>query len=233
MAFNYEALLAAHQKAKKDIQQERECATGSLVPFRTAPSKTIIYLSGKVINFFHPNFGVMMTPDMWNAVPAKGIPIAIDNACFNNPKDYSDARYETYLRNLSMQRDILFATAPDVLGDHKSTVARSLPVLRKIRSLGVKAAFVAQDGWTEKSTPWDELDAIFIGGSTHFKFAQGRDAVAAGLARGKWCHMGRVNSKKRFLYSARIGCHSCDGTHLTFRPDRYLKDVIGWFKELE
>lgn len=168
----------------------------------------------------------MITPDMGNAVP-KDAWVAADNACFNNPKGYSQERYEKRLHGMPRNRT-LFATAPDVLGDHKATVEQSIPMLRRIRFLGLKSAFVAQDGWEEDDTPWGEFDVLFVGGSTGFKFRGGRDAVAAAKRRGKWCHMGRVNSLDRLRAAVGIGCDSADGTFLKFGPDVNWPKLKRW-----
>src|SRR5690348_2631004 len=130
----------------------------------------LIYLSGALgpgDKFSHPNLGFMMTPDMGNRVPGGDCRLGADNACFNNPENYSDERYEKFLHKMPRQRT-LFATAPDVVGDHEATVAKSIPMLRRLRFLGFKPAFIAQDGWEEDSTPWNELECLFVGGSTEF-----------------------------------------------------------------
>jgi hypothetical protein len=172
-----------------------------------------------------------MTPSGTGAIP-KGAMLAADNGCFANPASYSDKRYEMFLRRMPRERT-LFATAPDVLGDHRATVARSVPMLRRIRELGHKAAFVAQDGWNEATTPWDELDALFVGGSTAFKFRGGRDAVAAARRRGKWTHMGRVNSLERLRAASSIGCDSADGNFLRFAPRDNWPRILAWFDAME
>jgi hypothetical protein len=40
--------------------------------------------------------------------------------------------------------------------------------------------------------------------------------------RGKWLHMGRVNSARRFAIAELMGCDSVDGTYLTYGPDTNL-----------
>ncbi len=169
------------------------------------------------MNQRHERLGFMMTPDMGNRIPDDAW-LAADNACFNNPKAYSDERYEKFLHRMPKNRT-LFATAPDVLGNHDKTVERSIPMLRRLRLLGFKPAFVAQDGWNEMTTPWEDMQVLFVGGSTEFKFRGGRLAVAAAKRRGKEAHMGRCNSLDRLRASIGIGCDSADGTYLKFGPD--------------
>jgi hypothetical protein len=190
----------------------------------------VIYLSGHVGTMRHPRLGFILTPDTAYRPPAD-VKIAADNACFSDPANYSDVRYLAFLKNLP--RTLLFATAPDVLGDHATTVERSRPMLAAIRELDLPAAFVAQDGWDEPTTPWDEFDVLFVGGSTAFKFRGGRDAVLAAKRHGKRTHMGRVNSFERLRAAAAIGCDSADGTFLAFGPVLNAVRMLRWFDRLE
>jgi hypothetical protein len=120
-----------------------------------------------------------------------------------------------------------------VVGDAIATLNRSLPVLPKIRALGYKAALVAQDGLENVSIPWWTFDVLFIGGSTEWKLgAACAEIVRQAKARGKWVHMGRVNSFKRLAYAQAIGCDSADGTFVAFGPDRNVPQLTGWLDRL-
>lgn len=157
---------------------------------------------------------------------------AADNGCFG--KNYvGDDRWFAWLEKFTPeQRSLcLFATAPDVVGDSAATLERSLPWLPKIRSIGYKAAFVAQDGLTIDSAPWDEFDALFIGGSTEWKL--GKDAAAliqVAKSKGKYVHVGRVNSYKRYRMMAHLGADSVDGTHIAFNPTRNAASLFDWMR---
>src|SRR5262245_51015658 len=91
--------------------------------------EVMVYLSGTVVKFRHPRLGFLMTPDRGDKAPADAM-ISVDNGCFSNPGGYSDGRYLTYLENRIPRDRTLFATAPDVLGSHTETIARSVPMLR-------------------------------------------------------------------------------------------------------
>ena len=120
-----------------------------------------------------------------------------------------------------------------MVGDAAATLTRSAPWLSRIRGLGFPVAYVAQDGLPESSVPWDDIDALFIGGSTEFKLGPvAADAVAEAKQRGKWVHMGRVNSRKRLRYAASIGCDSADGTYLVFAPEKNLSNMLRWLDEI-
>ena len=103
-----------------------------------------------------------------------------------------------------------------------------------IRGLGFKAAFVIQDGETPDQIRWNELDAIFIGGSTEWKLGSiAADIASEAKKRGKWVHMGRVNSFKRMRLAAAIGCDSVDGTYLAFEPDNRKGKIEEWIQKLK
>lgn len=172
----------------------------------------------------------MFTPQMGNRIP-DDVTWAADNGRFAAPEKYSDEGYLSWLAERDPSR-CLFATAPDVLADHAATVALSLPLLPKIRVLGYKVAFVAQDGFDSATTPWDEFDVLFIGGTTKFKLSCG-DAIREAKRRGKWVHMGRVNSFARLRVATAMGCDSSDGTYLKFGPDVNAPKLLGWLNQLD
>lgn len=174
--------------------------------------------------------GFMNTPQMGNEMPA-GVLWGADNGRFNAPELYTDDGYLGWLKEQSREQ-CLFATAPDVLADHAATVELSLPLLPRLRSLGYRAAFVAQDGWQDETTPWDEFDVMFIGGSTAFKLGRGGLAIAAARERGKTVHMGRVNSYRRLRLAALLGCETADGTFLKFGPDVNEPRMLHWLDQL-
>jgi len=125
----------------------------------------------------------------------------------------------------------LFATAPDVVGDWKETLERSRPLLPVLRGLGYQAALIAQDGLTAGSTPWDEFDVLFIGGSTAWKLgADARTLILSAKKREKRVHIGRVNSQVRYLAFASLGCDTADGTYLAFGPRVNLPNLLGWVR---
>jgi len=171
---------------------------------------------------------VIDTPTQGN-LPVPGVPWCADNGCFSD-KYVGDERWFAWLTKNAYRADsCVFAVAPDVVGDAAATMARSLPWLPRIRSLGYPAAFVAQDGLEDLTVPWDEFDVLFIGGTTDWKLGRhARHLVSEAKAHGKWVHMGRVNSQRRYLYAQRIGCDSADGTTLAMFPDATLPDVVSW-----
>ena len=161
----------------------------------------------------------MLQPGMGNIPPA-GQMWAADNGRFSAPHTYSDEKYLAWLKKKLPHVDrCLFATAPDVVGDAVATLAMSAPMLPRIRAAGYPVALVGQDGLTSAMVPWDEIDALFIGGTTEWKLSEDAYMLAQeAKRRGKWTHMGRVNSWQRFRAAAAAGYDSADGTYLRFDP---------------
>lgn len=168
------------------------------------------------------------TPKQGNR-PVDGAVWCADNGCFG--KGYpGDTEWFAWLEANAHRADsCVFAVAPDVVGDAAATLTRSAPWLPRIRDLGYPAALVAQDGLESLPVPWDDFDCLFIGGSTGWKLGpHARRLAGEARSRGKWVHMGRVNSERRFRYAQTIGCHSVDGTYLTYAPDTNVHHVLSW-----
>jgi hypothetical protein len=177
------------------------------------------------------DLGWIDTPDQCNqgGRPAGVVWIA-DNGCFGK-KVFDQDRWFTWLQNHPDIENCMFATAPDVVGDHAATLIQSAPWLPKIRALGYPAAFVAQDGATPDTMPWASFDALFIGGTDDFKMSQtAQDIAAAAKRRGMWVHVGRVNSRQRYLRFSAIA-DSADGTFILFGPRIRLPELLGWVQE--
>jgi len=193
----------------------------------------VIYLSGRVV--VDERIGVMLSFNANHTTQNMLAPnqvFALDNGCFSNPDKYSDEGFLNWLDSIS-RKNCLFAVAPDVLGDSRKTLRRSLPMLSKIRKLGFSAGFVGQDGATT-DLPWNEFDCLFIGGSTEWKLSQSAgDLIAEGKRQGKWVHVGRVNSFKRIRLVSILGADSVDGTHIAFKPMARLNDIRTWLDNLE
>lgn len=170
--------------------------------------------------------GQIVTPAAGNAVVDQAEYI-IDNSAFAG-KYPGNAAFLAYIKRLPGRTRCRFAVAPDVVCDAPGTLARSLPMLDPIRAL-VPVAYVAQNGATDGNLPWNRFDALFLGGDTAWKLgAEARGLAAAARDRGKWLHMGRVNSHRRMRYAEFIGCDSVDGTYLAFGPDINLPRLLGW-----
>jgi hypothetical protein len=179
--------------------------------------------------------GQMCTPAEGRA-PLDGVEWAADNGCFSAKGYPGEEKWLAWLEKHSPHAErCLFAVAPDLfnpdLGEEMGTasLARSRPWLPVIRSLGYPAALVAQNGLLPEDVPWDEIDWLFIGGTTKWKLGKAASTLAAAAkANGKGVHMGRVNSARRWAIAELFDCDTCDGTFIARAPDTNLARQQRW-----
>lgn len=136
---------------------------------------------------------------------------AIDNGMFSGVD--IPAFLALLERENERREQCLFVTAPDVVGSAR----RTLEVFDRWRPRldGWKLALVCQDGQEHLPIPWDDIAAVFIGGSTIWKCSDHVEhIVKAAKALEKWVHIGRVNDPARFKHFEKMGADSCDGTGL-------------------
>jgi hypothetical protein len=172
--------------------------------------------------------GMICTPNE-GRTPGAGVKWAADNGCFSTRYVGDDKWIGWLARHRGHVERCLFATAPDVVGDAAATLTRSAPHLPAIRALGYRAALVAQDGLEHLDVPWNEFDALFVGGTTGWKLSPAATRIVREAKRRRlWVHMGRVNSGRRWSFAEHIGCDSVDGTLLAFGPDTNLHRIRKW-----
>lgn len=176
-----------------------------------------------MLTWRHPNLGRLAVPKdhaRMAETAAAGIPWAADNAAFSGFDADAFCRMLDNLVGVSGGR---FVVAPDVVGDAAATLDRFANWGPQLRAAGLPVALAAQDGLERLPVPWDDLDALFVGGTTRWKLSPAAAAlVAQAQARGKWAHMGRVNSLRRIEYAKAIGCDSADGSKFSQFTDTWL-----------
>jgi hypothetical protein len=164
---------------------------------------------------------LLLIPDMW----------AMDNGAFSG---FDEGAFVRMMEQFYLFPGCLFVTAPDVVGDAASTLARWPFWSALIRGLGLPPAFVAQDGLTPRRVPWDEMGALFIGGTTTFKeSAYAMSLCGYARARHIWVHWGRVNGKRRYELALKAGADSIDGTGFSMFPDTNIPLVEEWETEIK
>ena len=153
-----------------------------------------------------------------------GRPYGLDNGCFTK------FRHKTWLRMLDEAKKTppLFAALPDVVGDAR----RTLELFDQFRDLTncVPRALVLQDGIGDHAIPWDDLAAVFVGGSNSFKInPECINACRAAKILGKWVHVGRVNGVGRLKNWVGLA-DSIDGSGIS-KYDHMLKDLVEVMKK--
>lgn len=136
-------------------------------------------------------------------------PYGIDNGCFVN---LNEPAFSALLKRQEPAKDrCLFVCCPDVVGNGRRTL--ELWEYRDRWLSGWPKALVLQDGIEDLTIPWDELDAVFVGGSTEWKLSQAVEGlIKTAKILKKWVHVGRVNTGNRFWYFHKLGADSCDGS---------------------
>lgn len=155
--------------------------------------------------------GRLLTPSC-RAGPAvlarTGLPWALDNGAFSG---FDPEKFTRKLEQCVGVPGLLFVVSPDVVADARATLALWEWWALLIRSPGLPAAFVLQDGQEDHDLP--DADAYFVGGSTRWKLSRASvDLMAECRRRGKHLHVGRVNSLRRLRWAWECGADSVDGS---------------------
>ena len=151
---------------------------------------------------------------------------AIDNGAFSN---FDPNTFRTLLAREINNKDLCrFVAVPDVVGSAMRT--REAFEHWVIRLGSWPLAYVCQDGQETVNIPWEDITAIFIGGTTEFKMSLCvKQIIKTAQLMEKWIHIGRVNTPGRFEYFDSIGANSIDGTGLSryswMRKNIYDKEI--------
>lgn len=139
-------------------------------------------------------------------------PWGIDNGFFADPN--TEAFLSLLRREEHHRENCLFVAAPDIVASAQRTLelfAHFKPMLA-----GWKIALVCQDGQESLPIPWDEIAAVFIGGSTNWKCSiHVEQIIRTAKLLGKHVHVGRVNDPARYRHFEELGADTCDGTGIS------------------
>lgn len=143
----------------------------------------------------HPEYvaGQLMTPA--SSFRNAGGVWACDNGCFGT---FDVEAWKRLLRvNQEHRERCLWVAAPDVVGSARRTLEVFGYWGNWLLDKGWPVALVAQDGIEDLDIPWDNLAAVFIGGTDRFKDSDSARQVAkAAKLLGKQVHVGRVNASR-------------------------------------
>jgi hypothetical protein len=181
-----------------------------------------------------PNhLGHLLTPSNGNreSFLRTGLPFGVDNGAYSGFDPDAFRRMLSWLRNCTER--CLWVVCPDVVGDAKATLTLFGQWHEEAAGAGAPVAFVGQDGAENVEIPWERFGCWFIGGSTRWKLSQeSADLAVEAKRRGKWVHMGRVNSLRRLRAAFDMGCDSVDGSSMSMFGDKYIHTFCRWIDSL-
>lgn len=173
------------------------------------------------------HLGHLLNPRKMNSVDmvnSTGLYWAADNDAFNG---FNSDEFVRMLKKIRGQEKCLWVACPDVVGNAKATLdlfAQWEPI---VHDYDLPVALVGQDGLESLEIPWDKFEAFFIGGSTKWKLSENAYKLAVEAKnRGKWVHMGRVNSIRRLEIARLYGCDSVDGSGFSRFPDQKIPPAL-------
>lgn len=139
----------------------------------------------------------------------------LDNGAFSDK--WSEASWLDALQRWQpYTATCIAAVCPDVVGDAAATLQRFRQYAPVIREYGYPVAFVTQDGLRMQDVPWDDFAVLFIGGTDNHKLNESMLFIMEAKQRGKWVHVGRVNSARRIAQFWMAD--SADGTTMSIEP---------------
>lgn len=156
--------------------------------------------------------GQLLTPLTRYTLRQPELPWAIDNGAYANFDE--QAFFSLLKREDERKHGCRFVVAPDVVGSAR----RTLEVFEAWngRLDGWNVALAIQDGQESLPIPWNDIGAVFVGGTTPYKTSSHViHIIKAAKALGKWVHVGRVNDPARFEWCEKFGVDSVDGTGLS------------------
>lgn len=148
----------------------------------------------------------------------EGLPFALDNgawSAYTQGRPFDEVAFVRALRKLGASAD--WTVIPDVVAGGHASLDFSLRWMRAVLDESPRALLAVQDGMTvEDVRPFiGKRVGIFVGGSTAWKLATLRQWGALAREVGAWCHVGRVNTRRRISACAEAGAHSFDGTSVS------------------
>lgn len=166
---------------------------------------------------YNHDFWQLRTP--LTAYARADVPYGLDNGCFKN---FDEKTWLRLVVEAETDRPV-FVTMPDIVGDARRT--KELFDIYKYKVGEVPLGLVLQDGIANVDIDWQQVAAVFIGGSDNFKISNEAFAAAkTAKMLGKWIHVGRVNTAARVFNWIGLA-DSIDGSGIS-RFDKRLEEVL-------
>tara|TARA_R110002012_G_C11483940_1_gene595407 strand:- start:23 stop:634 length:612 start_codon:yes stop_codon:yes gene_type:complete len=190
--------------------------------------KIFISKSHKFIEHYPRKYiGRLFTPDVCarpHETTESNMEYGIDNGCFVG---FKEEKFLRLLNKIQNKDNCKFVAAPDVVADYQATLDNFNIWSCVISNMNFPLAIVLQDGATIKNTPWQDIQAVFVGGSTDWKLGEeARKLIHYAKTNNLWVHVGRVNSIKRLRYCKENKVDSVDGLAFAKYNKTYVDKAI-------
>lgn len=163
------------------------------------------------------------------------VPWVMDNGSYSN---FDERKFVRMATDAMFDRSCKWIALPDRVGNHNLTVKLFNEWTTRLERHWIpcrehfkKWAFVIQDGATIDTIPWERIVAVFLGGTTKFKLSsEAYEILKEAKAKGKWVHVGRVNTEGRISYFYGIA-DSIDGSgiakydHMLYRAKLVIRSL--------
>jgi len=169
----------------------------------------------------NPALGLLLSPLGWRSPWCETW--ACDNDVFAGKFDLT--RWLKMLDKAALYPPPLFCILPDVVGNWEQTLERAHRYRHEVESRGLRVALALQDGCNWKEVSDFSPFAVFVGGSTQWKWANTPRIIRL-FGSHSWVHVGRVNGESRIRYVRKLGADSADGTGLCRFFDAVLPKVL-------
>lgn len=145
----------------------------------------------------------------------EGFAYGLDNGAwtsFQAGRPFDERLFGAALTKMGRNAD--WTVIPDIVAGGLASLEMSLKWMRRVLDASGRGLIAVQDGMTCVDVA-DLLGArvgLFVGGSTEWKLKTLDAWASLARSRGAWCHVGRVNSKRRIFACSVAGATSFDGT---------------------
>lgn len=164
----------------------------------------------------------------------EGFRYALDNGAFTAYEQSTPWNRDKFVRAVAkFGADADFIAAPDiVMGGHESlklSLSWIAPLLSETRTVLIPV----QNGMQlhELEPHLSERVGVFVGGDDRFKERTMHHWAALARSCGAWCHVGRVNTKRRIHLARIAGADSFDGSGAS-KYVKHLHRIERWGKQL-
>ncbi len=170
-------------------------------------------------------YGVMVSASSWRNVKPEVPFWALDNGAYSywvNNRPFDEERFFKALEKTKRQRvPPDFVVVPDISLGGMRSFWFSVDWIHRLYLDNLY--FAVQDGMSFSDVglllrKYDRVKGIFVGGSLRWKLRTGEKWVLLAHKYGKKCHIGRVGTTFRILWSLRIGADSIDSTTFVQGP---------------